>query len=490
MDSIVQTGLSLSRRTILWAQRNAWRLPRGIARAAGKFIGGQSSWTQDGILDDWAKPLVPYDSSSELIVPDLYPTVPANFVSAALVRSPQCPHCLIVTQGLDTGGLDEIVAFLARRLPLAGFRISVICTGRQTTNPAGQIFTSLQAEGVTVLVVTSRRDAARWLAANQPDVISAHDPADWILEEAGTAGIPVVEMLHGLPTPIGTDWSREPERCKFITFFVAVSELVKRQYLRGNPSFPERAIVTIPNAFNDTHRPRCNRSIARAWLGLKSEFLFLTLGRHSVQKNAYGLLEAFSEVAQASPNAHLLIAGRLDDRMYMEQVRALRDKLPGRRRIHLRHPFPNPSVLLAAADCFVLNSFFEGWSLASMEALSAGLPAILSEVGGAREQLGPDGARGFVVGNPLGDAETANWENARGMLFRRQRNRGELVQAMNCVIAHRDKWAAARRDLSEESKTRFSAEGCAKQHAEVLRRAISHVRSGDLARGAQPVLAR
>jgi glycosyltransferase involved in cell wall biosynthesis len=473
MNSFVQTDLSLSRRAMLWAQRNSWRLPRGLTRAARKLImGSHSSSGKEGILDDWSKPLVPYDSSLP-IVPDLYPTTPLDLASVEVVRSPHCPHCLIVTQWLDSGGLDEIVAFLARRLPLMGFRVTVMWTGRQTTNYAGQICTALQREGITVLVVASRSDGFQWIAANRPDVISAHDPPDWILKQAGSAGIPIVETLHGLPTPIGTDWSREAERSKFITFFVAVSELVKRQYLRGNPSFPEHAIVTIPNAFNDTHRPPCDRSIARAWLGLKNEFLFLTLGRHSVQKNAYGLLEAFSKVAQANPNAHLLIAGRLEESMYTDQVRALRDKLPSKGRIHLRHAFSNPSVLLAAADCFVLNSFFEGWSLASMEALSAGLPAILSEVGGAREQLGTDGSRGFVVANPLGNAETANFENARGMFYRPQRNRDELVAAMNSVITHREQWAAARRDLSENSKKRFSAEGCAKRHAEVLLHAIS-----------------
>ena len=50
----------------------------------------------------------------------------------------------------------------------------------------------------------------------------------------------------------------------------------------------------------------------------------------------------------------------------------------------------HPPHLLAAADGFVLDSFFEGWSLASMEALFAGVPMVLSEVGGAREQIGDD----------------------------------------------------------------------------------------------------
>lgn len=258
-----------------------------------------------------------------------------------------------------------------------------------------------------------------------------------------------------------------------MTCFVAVSELVRRQYLSGNPSYPGSAVVTIPNAFNQTHRPLVSRTTARAWLGLNDEFLFLSLGRHTVQKNAYGLVQAFSEVAEDDHKAHLLIAGRLDDAVYTRQVRTLRDKMPCKERIHLRHSFPDPSILLAAADCFVLNSFFEGWSLASMEALSAGLPTIVSDVGGAREQLGMDGSRGFVVANPVGDPEIANWHSSSLMRFQPQKNKDELVSAMRSVIAHRDYWSGVRGQLSADSKSRFDPVTCSKRHAEVLLWAIS-----------------
>ena len=233
---------------------------------------------------------------------------------------------------------------------------------------------------------------------------------------------------------------------------VAVSEMVRRQYLRGNPGFPDEAIVTIPNAFNGTHRPAINRLMARAWLGLDDEFLFVSLARHVLQKNAYGLVTAFSDVARAIPQAHLLIAGRVDDRPYTEQVRLLRDRLPDRCRIHLRENLSNPSALLAAADGFVLNSFFEGWPLASMEALCAGLPVVMSDVGGAREQVGMNGDRGYVVPNPLGDPETASWESAGRARFRPQVNRVQLVAAMKSVIDKREHWADARTALSEESQ--------------------------------------
>ncbi|MCK1272817.1 glycosyltransferase involved in cell wall biosynthesis [Bradyrhizobium sp. GM2.2] len=475
MKSLVRNGLS--KRAILWAQRNSWRLPRSVRRAGRKLIvGAPSSWENNEIVDDWSRPLILRNTNSVPIVPDPHSPGSPDIQPTELLASSRHAHCLIVTPALDAGGLDEFVAFLARRLPVLGLRVTVMCTpptsGPDVRTYLGQLCTALQREGTSVLVA-SPSQCRQWLAANRPDVISAHDPPVWILEQALSAGIPVVETLHGIPTPISTDWSREGTRSAWITSFVAVSELVRRQYLNGNRSFPEDRIVTIPNAFNDTHRPSCDRAVARAWLGLNNEFLFLSLGRHSIQKNAYGLVQAFSQVAQGDPNAHLLIAGRLDNHMYTSQVRALRDELSMKRRIHLRHSFASPSILLAAADCFVLDSFFEGWSLASMEALSAGLPVVLSEVGGARDQVGTDGSRGFVVGNPLGSAESASWESASRMRFKPQPNREEFAAAMKSVIAQRDRWLAARKHLSEESRERFSATDCAKRHADVLFRAIS-----------------
>src|SRR5438309_371607 len=145
MNSFVQTDRSFSRRAMLWAQRNSWRLPRGVTRAARKLI-MSSHWSREreGIVDDWSRPLAPYDSSPVPIVPDLYPTTSPTMAPAEIVRSFDCPHCLIVTQWLDTGGLDEIGALLARRLPLMGFRVTIMWTGRQAKNRAGQIFTALQ----------------------------------------------------------------------------------------------------------------------------------------------------------------------------------------------------------------------------------------------------------------------------------------------------------------------------------------------------------
>jgi glycosyltransferase involved in cell wall biosynthesis len=439
----------------------------------------------DGI-ENWSAPLVVRESAvataemRELPTAGASPPTPLDFTSQQLPvdnrPGASCSRlrCLIVTPFLDSGGIDEVVSFLARHLSLLGLDTSVMCVPLSPEIPArvGFLASELRREGILVAEALPE-DGREWLARNRPDVISAHAPPEWVLEAAEALRIPVVETLHEVPTPIGTDWNKEPARSGYVTKLVAVSELVRRQYLRGNPGFNGAAIITIPNAFNEASRPPVDRAKARAWLGLEHEFLFISLAHYTLQKNAYGLVAAFADVARANPDAHLLIAGRVVERTYAEQVRRLRDRLPERERIHLRENLPNPSALFAAADGFVLNSFFEGWSLASMEALSAGLPVIMSDVGGAREQVGLDGTCGYVVPNPLRDPESVSWEAARRERFRPQANKIALVAAMTSVIRDRERWASVRPNLVVASKKRFSAQTCAERHAEVLRRSAT-----------------
>jgi glycosyltransferase involved in cell wall biosynthesis len=153
-------------------------------------------------------------------------------------------------------------------------------------------------------------------------------------------------------------------------------------------------------------------------------------------------------------------------------VQRLRNDLPCADRIHLRDHAPWPGALLAAADGFVLDSFFEGWSLASMEALAAGLPVVLSDVGGAREQIG-EGERGYLVGNPVGDPLAVDWNSIRAALFAAQPNRDELVGAMSAMVQARDDWRSRREALRAESAVRFHPDRALSGHASVLRDAAA-----------------
>jgi glycosyltransferase involved in cell wall biosynthesis len=447
-------------------------LRRMLRRVAGKGIESINSHATP--VDDWSRPLVegrqmvdlPVNAQPPVLQPSHDGSRAGNGVSESTETGGRC-RCLLVTASLDAGGMDEVVAFLAQRLPASGVDVAVMHAVGDTPSELGRAGNALRAKGIEV-VSMHETAGRRWLREWHPDVISAHGAPGWVLEEAASIEIPYVDVLHGMHSLFGVDWSAEEQRSGDVAAVVAVSELVRSQYLAGVPSYPADRVVTIPNGVDTDRQRTIDRAVARAALGLENEFLFVSLARHCLQKNSFALVSAFDDVASMHRDAHLLVAGRVDDPLYATQVRQLRDRLPDANRIHLRDHAPDPALILSAADAFVLDSFFEGWALASMEALYAGLPTIVSDVGGAREQVGPQGKRGYLVPNPLGDPLIVNWETMRAACYRPQDNRQELVDAMSKVVSERDRWAEQRGELAAESADRFNPDLCVSRHAELL----------------------
>ena len=204
-----------------------------------------------------------------------------------------------------------------------------------------------------------------------------------------------------------------------------------------------------------------------------------TLGNCLSMANVAGLVAAFGDaIAGSSLPVRLVCAGDPSDWTELRRADALRRAGGSSHRIHLLGNSDARS-LLSAADAFVLDSFFEGWSLATTEAMTSGLPVVLSEVAGAREQLavpaGSDPA-GILVGNPGGALEVS-WETVSASRFRRQPNHDELVAALTRMVVERDLWAARRDRMAQEASERFDPQRCLDRHAEVLREAASAARA-------------
>ena len=464
---ISQGSASLVTRLALFAQRHSNVAPPALRKLGRSLLGRSvpSTPTATG----W---------TTQLVGPNALPEAP-RAISAAprpsrlpiAANSGRPLRCLVVTEVLDVGGADEVAAFLARRLPEHGIETMVAHTG-DTIGGAGaqggRLPRLLKQEGIRVEDV-DETSAERLLRDFQPDVISAHCPPVWWPDVAARAGVPFVETLHGMHDLYGTEWAEEARRARRKARLIAVSELVRQQYLQGNPGFDPERIVTVPNSVDPARVPLIDRQEARKWLGLSDEFLFVSLARHALVKNGYALVDAFGEVAARHKNAHLLIAGRPDNPVHMTQLGQLRSRLDCRDRVHLRDHSPSPGALLAAADAFVMDSYSEGWSLATMEALCAGIPVVSSDVGGAREQIGEDGKRGMVVPNPLGDPLAVDWRVIGNSLYTAQGNRAALVAAMSTVVENRNEWAGRRDALRAESLARFHPDHALEGHARELR---------------------
>jgi glycosyltransferase involved in cell wall biosynthesis len=475
MHRVVSHAIYIARRTVRW-------LPAPVRARLRDVIAWSGRWRPAPMIEDWSGPLIGPRSGPGTPGGGLVKATAA--IAGPAVVAPTRAHgstapggtvlpalrCLLVTCALDVGGLDEVVAFLARRLPAHGVRTAVLhATSSPSADgePRGRLGRMLRSQGIEVHEA-GESGVPGWIERWRPDVISGHHAPAWVLPAARRLGVPYVDTLHGAHDIFGADWQAEAARGADLSAIVSVCDLVRRQYLAGNPHFPPDRIVVIPNGVDDERRSGGDRAAVRARLGLAGEYVFVSLARYCLQKNSYGLLSAFAELARNRPDVHLVIAGRPDDVRYYRQTLRLRDRLPCRDRIHLRDHMAAPAELLAAADGFVLDAFFEGSQLVSMEALCMGVPVVLSDAGTAREQIGDDPRRGYLVANPLGDPLRVNWESMGAARYRSQVNRDEFAAAMEHLVANREDYLRGRERLAAESAVRFSADACLARHAAVL----------------------
>jgi glycosyltransferase involved in cell wall biosynthesis len=125
--------------------------------------------------------------------------------------------------------------------------------------------------------------------------------------------------------------------------------------------------------------------------------IILSLGRLAPDKDYATLLRAFARLPH--PEARLVILGEGRERASLEaEARALgvedRVSMPGFSQ--------DIAAELSRARCFALSSRRETFSLACVEALSHGLPVVVTDCGGPSEIVN-DPALGTIV--PVGDVE-------------------------------------------------------------------------------------
>ena len=111
-------------------------------------------------------------------------------------------------------------------------------------------------------------------------------------------------------------------------------------------------------------------------------------GRLDRNKGLRELVQAWAKIAHRWPLARLWLVGEGPLRDELWEMISDYDL---RYRVCLPGVFDDVGDILAAADLFVLPSYEEGLSLALLEALAMGLPAVLSDIPGNRLAAGDSG---------------------------------------------------------------------------------------------------
>ena len=125
----------------------------------------------------------------------------------------------------------------------------------------------------------------------------------------------------------------------------------------------------------------------------RSQVQFIALGRISEGKGSFDILKAFAALpATLQARARLVLAGDGD----VEGARRLAQPFGDRVRVLTWVDAAERDRLLAASDIFVLPSHAEGMPMSLLEAMAAGLPSIVTPVGGIPEVF-THGREGLLV---------------------------------------------------------------------------------------------
>ncbi|MGO4681158.1 glycosyltransferase, partial [Microbacterium sp. 2MCAF23] len=346
-------------------------------------------------------------------------------------------RCLLVADSLDIGGIGTVIEMLAAGLAEYDVDPIVLCP------QDGPRAARLRDSGVDVLIAVDEPSGLAAIRTARPDVIQLHSAPPLLERVALSSGLPLIPVMHNTEIHFTrARWARFAALMARSAHAVAVSETVAAFHRRriGDAT----PITVIPNGSPAVPTPSpVQRRQARAALSVAigtevgEDVVFVCLARYDAQKNTAGLVAAFATaIAQGDRQVRLVWAGDPSDVVEVRRADALRRCSAAPDRIHLLGN-SDAKALLAAADAFVLDSFFEGWPMAATEAAAIGLPLVLSDVGGARELVVRDAGRSVLMPNATGAADQVT--DARVRTARRrssaQPNAAELAAAVAAVAA-------------------------------------------------------
>jgi glycosyltransferase involved in cell wall biosynthesis len=306
-------------------------------------------------------------------------------------------HLLFISQDLGIGGLERVVATLARTVDRTQFTPRALCL-----RELGEFGQQLRDEGIPVDVLPWHPDrpdylsfveVARLIRDANVAVVHSHNTDAFL--NAGLARLLVPRRLR----LVHTDHARAfPDRAHLMIaesllarmahMVVGVSAHTTAQLARYE-KIPASRLCTIPNGIDGApfDHPADRRDL-RARLGVPAEAELVGLGaRLTRQKGVDVLLEAWPAVCARHPGAHLVIVGDGPERDALEAQ-------AGTLGVSERVTFAGARVdfveLLPALDVYVFASRWEGLPMALLEAMAARRAIVATAVGGMADVLRDD----------------------------------------------------------------------------------------------------
>src|SRR5262249_39908525 len=307
------------------------------------------------------------------------------------------------------GGAESVLLALATRIDTSRFRSLVLLPHE------GWLRRKLEEKGIPVLLAKSSawydlrlpRAMAKLIKHEKVDLIHSHlaDQNFYSCLVGRLTGSKTIVTYHGSPCCSRTEGLRCAIKLRFVRHsadaVVAVSNYLQ-QSLR-ELGFPDGRMVRI---YNGVEMGRFNVSTAgrlRAELKCQNGTKLVGMVANLRESKGYEyFIEAARKVANSMPQTRFVAIGEIDEKI-AKRFQGLIQQMSLQGRfcfLGFREDVPE---ILSDLDPFVLSSVSEGFSLATVEAMAAGKPVIVTRCGGPQEIV-EDGLTGFLIPSADSDA--------------------------------------------------------------------------------------
>ena len=325
----------------------------------------------------------------------------------------------------EWGGPVKVVNELAGALEVIGVSSEIISAqGRRVGNPetvTNDIPIHLFETGPLARLWTAHTPGLKkTLARKIPDFDLVHIQELWhypgyiASKIARSRNVPYIVTIHGELN----EWNLQQKRLKKQIYMMAIQRgilqksaalhaITQAESNRIRQLEIETPVAMIPNGIHTEefeNLPDRSQFVSR-YPELENRLIVLFLGRIQQKKGLDILAQAFGNLVRTRHDVRLVVAGPDEDNTLTEIKTILKSQGALEKAV-----FPGMLTgehkleALSAADIFTLTSYSEGFSVALLEALSAGLPLVITDECNFPE-VG-DSRAGFVV-RP-NDSETAS----------------------------------------------------------------------------------
>lgn len=303
----------------------------------------------------------------------------------------------VITRGNVIGGAHVHVRDLGRRLVEDGHTVQVVVGGAGTfTDELGRAdlpwvsCPHLQREISPAADLWAVREVDQLVRAFAPDLVSTHSSKAGVVGRVAcrASSTPCLFTAHGWAFTEGVPLVRrtgyrwlEQLTAPLATRIICVSEHDRRLGLAAG--MDSWRLVTVFNGMPDVPER------LRAQPGVGGQPRIVMVARFDRQKDHATLLEAVRDL----PDARLDLVG---DGPRLDVARRAVCRLGLTERVRFLGDRRDVAEVLARSHIFVLTSNWEGFPRATLEAMRAGLPTIVSDVGGAGDAVA-EGVSGYRV---------------------------------------------------------------------------------------------